>query len=76
MTLKQFLQVSEAEQLRVLWNARFISERWEEEVLCTRYQVFDFYIEVYVKDNAVTAFNYFDADQNAGQAALQSRKCV
>ncbi|MBO9596009.1 MAG: hypothetical protein J7599_24110 [Niabella sp.] len=66
MTLNQFLQASEAEQLRILWNARFVSERWEaEEVLCTRYQVFDFYVEVCVKNHTVMAFNYFNIEQNA-----------
>ncbi|MCD2421552.1 hypothetical protein LQ567_02185 [Niabella pedocola] len=71
MTLDQFLQASEAEQLRILWNARFVSERWEEEeVLCTRYQVFDFYVEVCVKHHTVMAFNYFNVAQNGEALAV------
>ncbi|MCF3108355.1 hypothetical protein LL912_06155 [Niabella sp. CC-SYL272] len=70
MTLEQFLQESEAEQLRILWNARFVSERWEDEVLYTRYQVFDFYIEVSVKKHTVVAFNYFKTEQNPMPVAV------
>lgn len=76
MTLDQFLQSSEAEQLRILWDARFVSERWEEEVLCTRYQVFDFYVEVYVKNYTVMAFNYFNMEQNAEPVAADSERYV
>ncbi len=72
MTLDQFLRASEEEQLQVLWEARFVSERSVQEFVYTRYQVFDFYIEVCVKDHAVVAFDYFSGERSAVQAGAGS----
>jgi len=64
MTLDQFLQLNEAAQLNALWEARFVSERMDKGLLYTRYRVFDFYIEVCVKDKGCIVFSYFNVEQS------------
>ncbi|MBZ4192251.1 hypothetical protein [Niabella beijingensis] len=65
MTLNQFLEADNADQMKAIWQAVFVSEKTDKEFTYSLYRVFDFFVEVKVsvKNKDVCKFECFNKAQ-------------
>ena len=65
MTLYEFNDADEAEQLEAVWSGTHIAERLDDEHNILLYQVFSFYVEVYYhrEYNIIRKFRSFSSTE-------------
>ena len=75
MTIEAFLDLTESEQAKAVWEGTYIAFREEDDVTVMRYKVADFYVDVFYHkiENVMLQFSAFNSEEalpNAFQSCL------